>query len=208
MNTPSMTRTASTLTARALRAALAASLTLAVGCGGEDPAAPAAAGADLDGTWQTACAPTAVGFATTTLTYANLALRGAYTEYSDAVCTQAIHVSRWTGTAAVSGPARDGATPLDVTFATFTSTALTADNAAQNNSYRYCGATDWRANAERDVLGADCQGFAIPRGARSLDLYQVAGSALRFGQNARILVNPPESSRPTAIDAARVFTRR
>lgn len=189
----------------ALGAVLLASA-LAAGCGGEVPAA--AAGADLDGTWRTQCYPTPVGFATTTLAYANLALAGTYTEYSDAACTQAIHVSRWTGATTVSGPARDGMTPIDVSFATFTSTALTADNAAQNNNYRYCGAADWRADVERDVLGAECQGFAIPRGARSLDVYRVDGTALRFGQGAQIAVSPAESTRPTMLDAARVFTRR
>lgn len=191
----------------ALRATLlAATLALAAGCGAEVPAD--VAGADLNGTWRTQCFPTNVGFATTTVAYTNLALVGTYTEYSDAACTQAIHVSRWTGATTVSGPTRNGVTPIDIAFATFTSTALTADNAAQNNSYRYCGATDWRANVERNVLGADCQGFAIPTGARSLDIYQVDAAALRFGQNARIAVNPSESTRPTMIDAARVFTRR
>lgn len=117
-------------------------------------------------------------------------------------------MSRWTGTTTVSGPARNGMTPIDVSFATFTTTALTADNAAQNNIYRYCGATDWRAGAERDVLGAECQGFAIPRGARSLDVYRVDGSELRFGVGAQIAVNPAGSTRPTMLDAARVFSRR
>jgi hypothetical protein len=188
-------------------ALLAAAMALATGCGGEVPAS-ANAGADLDGSWQTQCFPTTVGFAKTTIAYSSLALTGTYAEYADSACTQAIHVSRWTGTTAVSGPARNGLTPINITFATFTSTALTADNATQNNNYRYCGATDWRANVERDVLGADCQGFAIPRGARSLDVYQVEGNTLRFGQGAQIAVGLTESMRPTMLDAARVFTRR
>jgi hypothetical protein len=186
---------------------LAAAMALATGCGGEMPAT-ATAGADLDGTWQTQCFPTMVGFAKTTIAYSNLALTGTYAEFSDSACTQGIHVSRWTGTTTVSGPARDGLTPIDIRYATFTSTALTADNATQNNNYRYCGATDWRANVERNVLGADCQGFAIPMGARSLDVYKVEGTTLRFGQGAQIAVNLTEAMRPTMIDATRVFTRR
>jgi hypothetical protein len=205
MNTPSTIEASRASLFRT--ALLAATMALATGCGGEMPAS-AAAGADLDGTWQTQCFPTAVGFAKTTLAYSSLALTGTYAEFADSACTQAIHVSRWTGAATVPGPARNGLTPLDITFATFTSTALTADNATQNNNYRYCGATDWRANVERDVLGADCQGFAIPRGARSLDLYKVEGSTLRFGQGAQIAVSLTESMRPTALDVARVFTRR
>ena len=157
-------------------ALLTATMALATGCGADVPAT-ATAGADLNGTWETSCFPTMVGFAKTTLAYSNLALTGTYSEYADSACTQAIHVSRWTGTTTVAGPARNGLTPIDIAFATFTSTALTADNATQNNNYRYCGATDWRANVERDVLGADCQGFAIPRGARSLDIYQVEETA-------------------------------
>lgn len=203
-----MNTTQPTVSARSihsLRASLLAA-SLAVACGGESPTS--VAGADLDGTWRTQCFPTSVGYATTTIAYADLALVGTYTEYSDSACTQGIHVSRWTGATTVSGPARNGVTPIDVAFATFTSTPLTADNAAQNNSYRYCGITDWQANVERDVLGADCQGFAIPRGARSLDIYQVDASTLRFGQNALIAVNPTESTRPTALDAARGFARR
>lgn len=209
MNTTHTTRThdAHSTARRTLRASLlAASLAMATGCG--DEAATSTAGVDLDGTWRTQCFPTPVGFATTTLAYANLALTGTYAEYADSACTQAIHVSRWTGTTTVSGPARDGATPIDIAFATFTSTPMTADNAAQNNSYRYCGITDWQANVERNVLGADCQGFAIPTGARSLDIYRVDGSTLRFGLGAQIVVNPSESTRPAALDASRVFTRR
>lgn len=194
------------LNTASLVAAVTLVASLATGCGGEDPAAVASA--ELNGTWQTQCFPTMVGFATTTLTYSNLALAGAYTEYSDRACTQAIHVSRWTGHGTVSGPARNGVTPIDIAFDSFTSTALTADNATQNNSYQYCGFTDWRANVERDVLGAMCQGFAIPRGARSLDIYQVDATSLRFGQGAQIAVNPAESTRPSAIDVGRVFTRR
>lgn len=184
---------------------LAATLCLAAGCGGVEPAA--APGADLDGTWRTQCYPTQVGFAMTTIAYSKLALTGTYTEYSDAACTQAIHVSRWTGTTTVSGPARDGVTPIDIAFATFTSTALTADNATQNNNYSYCGFTDWRANVERNVLGAPCQGFAIPMGGKSLDIYQVTTNALRFGQGAQIAVSPSEATRPKMLDAMRVFTR-
>lgn len=188
-----------------------AAAALATGCGADPSSASAdasTAGSDLNGTWRTACFPTPVGFATTSLTYTNLALEGTYTEYSDNACTQAIHVSRWTGTTTVPGPVRDGATPIDIAFATFTSTALTDANATQNNMYQYCGFTDWRANVTRNVLGAMCQGFAIPVGARSLDIYRVEGGTLRFGQNALIAVNPAESTRPTMIDAMRVFTRR
>ena len=185
---------------------IAAALATAIGCGA-DPAATMP-GADLNGTWRTQCFPANVGYATTTLTYTSLALVGTYTEYSDNACTQAIHVSRLTGTTTVSGPARNGLTPIDIAFATFTSTALTADNATQNNNYQYCGFTDWRANVERNVLGASCQGFSIPMGARSLDVYQVQGNNLRFGQASQIAVNPSESTRPTMLDAARVFTRQ
>lgn len=199
----SLSRSLSRATLRT--ALLASALAFATGCGGEMPTS--VAGADLDGTWRTGCFPTAVGFAKTTLAYSNLSLVGTYAEYSDSACTQAIHVSRWTGTTTVAGPARNGVTPIDISFATFTSTALTADNAMQNNNYRYCGATDWRANVERNVLGAECQGFAIPIGGRSLDIYRVNGSTLNFGQNAQIAVNPSETTRPTMLDTARVFTR-
>jgi hypothetical protein len=187
-------------------------LPFVAGCGADanTTAADAAVspGADLNGTWRTVCHPTPVGFAMTSLTYTNLNLEGTYTEYSDNACTQPVHVSRWTGTTTVSGAPRNGATPIDIAFVTFTSTALTDANAMQNNAYQYCGLTDWRANVERNVLGAMCQGFSIPMGARSLDIYRVEGSSLRFGQNAQIAVNPAESTRPATIDDMRVFTRR
>ena len=181
-----------------IRWSLSAALVL-VGCddAGEDP------GADLDGTWETACYQRT----RTSLTYAGLALTGTYSEYSDDACTSAYHVSTWTGTASVGDTRANGARKLDLSFDTFTSTALTAENADFNNMNAYCGFTDWAANAEKDVLGADCYGFSIPVGAKSLDIYLVDGDTLKFGQGAKTATGLTEADRPTMIDETRVFAR-
>ena len=165
-------------------------------CGGN-------AGADLDGTWQTACYEKTQ----TTLHYDALALTGTFTEFSDDACTDAIHISEWTGTATVGDQLDSGGTQLDLAFATFTSTPLTAENAETNNGYVYCGFTDWAANVEKDILGADCYGFSIPEGGMSLDIYEVDGDSLRFGVGAVIGTDLTEADRPTKLDDTRVFTR-
>jgi hypothetical protein len=174
-----------------------------VGTGGTGGTAPVP-GADLDGTWQSVCYMKTQ----TSLTYANLALTGTYTEYSDDACTTPYHVSKWTGTGMVTGETASGDTKLDLSFASFKSTSLTAENAAFNNMNQYCGATDWAANVEKDVLGKDCYGFSIPVGGESLDIYRVEGTTLKLGQGAKIGVELTEADRPAAIDETRVFTRK
>lgn len=175
----------------------AALLLLACDGSGDDP------GAELDGTWETACYQRT----RTSLTYADLAFTGTFSEYTDDACTSAYHVSKWTGTATVGEALTSGARQLDLVFATFTSTALTGENADFNNMNAYCGFTDWEANVEKDVLGAECYGFAIPVGAESLDIYRVDGDTLKFGQGAKIAVGLTAADRPTAIDDTRVFAR-
>jgi hypothetical protein len=161
------------------------------------------AGADLLGTWQSAC----YGDTRTTLTYTDLGFVGMYDEYLDDTCASAYHHSEWSGTVQVGDTDDAGVTKIDLAFLTFTSVALTEENAAQNNAYAYCGFTDWAEGVEKDVLGADCYGFSIPVGGESLDIYRIDGDALTFGLGAEIAVDPDESSRPTTIDETRVFTR-
>ncbi|MFM7203335.1 MAG: hypothetical protein ACKO6N_21310 [Myxococcota bacterium] len=180
---------------------LISSVALATGCG-------AGAGEDLNGTWATSCFYTGASHARTVLTYTDLALKGNYTEYDDESCTNAIHSSDWTGTVEVSGKTEAGDTKIDIAFATFTSTPLTADNAALNNGYYYCGFSDWEANVEKDVLGADCYGYSIPVGGKSLDIYRITEDTLLFGTDAPIGTDLTEDQRPTTIDETRVFTRQ
>lgn len=161
-------------------------------------------GSDLDGTWQSACYMKTQ----TSLTYDKLALTGTFTEYTDDACTTPYHVSKWTGTGVVTGETAAGDTKLDLSFTSFTSIALTAENAAFNNMNQYCGATDWMANVEKDVLGKDCYGFSIPVGAKSLDIYRVAGAVLKFGQGSKIAVGLTEADRPTMLDDTRVFMKQ
>jgi hypothetical protein len=141
------------------------------------------------------------------LTYADLSFTGTYNEYSDAACTDAYHISEWTGTATVGDEVAPGIRKLDIAFVSFSSTALTAENAQQNNDYAYCGFTDWEAGVEKDVLGADCYGFSIPVGGKSLDIYSVEGDTLLFGVDAKIAAELAETDRPTELDEARVFTK-
>ena len=165
-------------------------------------------GADLNGTWETGCFDTGFLHAKTRLTYTDLALVGNYSEFDDAACTSPAHSSDWTATATIAGTTANGETKIDIAFATFTSTPLTAANADTNNQYMYCGFSDWSANVEKDILGAPCMGFSIPVGGESLDIYTVMGDTLLFGANAKIGVDLMESDRPTTIDPQRVFTRQ
>lgn len=200
---------------------IAAALSFAAGCGdtngaggaggsgggsgtGGSGGTTAASGSDLDGTWETAC----YNKAKTSLTYDALALVGTYTEYSDDACTTPIHISTWTGTGAVTGETSGGDTKIDLSFASFKSVALTAENAALNNMYQYCGMTDWAANVEKDVLGKQCYGFSIPEGGKSLDIYRVEAATLKFGKGAIIGADVTEADRPTVIDDTRLFTRK
>jgi hypothetical protein len=106
--------------------------------------APGAPGTELNGTWETSCFDNnGFNFARTTIAYNDLALTGTFTEYEDAACTRATHVSRWTGVGTVAGTTPAGETKLDLSFVTFTSTSLTTANADFNNTNRYCGFTDW-----------------------------------------------------------------
>lgn len=162
------------------------------------------AGADLIGGWASAC----YANTQTTFTYTETTFVGTYDEYADEACATPYHTSEWSGTYSVGAADDAGVTPIDLAFLTFTSTPLTEDNAAQNNAYAYCGYTDWAAGETKDILGAECYGFSIPVGARSLDIYRVDGDELTFGQGAAIAVDVAESSRPTVLDETRVFVRR
>jgi hypothetical protein len=190
------------LTKRLLLATLAHSLSTTFSCGG-------APGSDLNGTWATPCfSPGNTLYAMTTLTYTDLSLKGNYSEYSDAACTMKVHSSDWTGKSTVGGTTASGETKIDITFASFKSTALTDANAQQNNSYMYCGFTDWAKDAEKNVLGADCFGFAIPVNGKSLDIYKISGDTLTFGTGAKIGTSLAESDRPTTLNAQGAFTKK
>ena len=181
---------------------LALSLSACAGKG-DDSGEVAIPGAELNGAWASAC----FNQTQTVLEYADLSFQGTFTEYEDAACSTPMHISAWSGTAAVGDEVGGGARAIDLAFETFTSTALTADNAALNNSYAYCGYTDWEAGVEKDVMGDDCYGYSIPDGGKSKDIYAVSGDSLRFGQGATISTAPAEADRPTTLDETRVFTR-
>lgn len=168
-----------------------------------DSADTSTPGAELGGSWATAC----YKGTQTVLTYDGSSFSGTYGEYSDAACTDLYHLSEWSGTATFGEELASGARKIDLAFLTFTSTALTEENAAQNNAYAYCGYTDWEAGVTKDVLGAECWGFSIPVGGQSLDIYLVEGDTLRFGVGAAIGTALTEADRPTEIDDTRVFTR-
>jgi hypothetical protein len=163
-----------------------------------------ASGVALNGTWQTPCYQSAQ----TRLVYSNLELTGTYTEYSDTACTTPRHIATWTGRASVGQEMKPGVYKLDLSFNTFRSKALTDTEATSVNQNKYCGLTDWASGVERDILGLDCYGFAIPKGGKSVDIYQVNGDSLLFGKGSKIVAAPTEADRPTDIDPMRPFARR
>jgi len=175
----------------------------AVACSDSTVAADAP-GADLDGTWKSAC----FNSARAQLVYTNLKLAGTYTEYSDASCTTPRHVAAWTATATAGAVATGGVRPLDLAFESFRSTPLTDAEAELVNTNTYCGLTDWAKGVEKDILGRECYGLAIPKGGKSLDVYRIDEGNLRFGVGAKISTSPVEADRPSAIDETRVFTKR
>ena len=158
---------------------------------------------DLEGTWETACYQRAK----TRLTYTNLKLTGVYTEYSDDACTASRHISTWTGTATGGEELATGVHQLDLAYDTYRSKPLTTTEAGFVNQNAFCGFTDWAANAEKDVLGRSCYGFAIPVGGSSLDIYQRNANTLQFGKGSKIGTSLTASDRPTEIDPLRVFSR-
>lgn len=176
---------------------------LALALAGCEDAEPTAAEA-LEGAWQSACYERGQ----TRLEYRDGALTGTFTAFADDDCAAATAVNTWTGHIR-GGEAAEaaGAHRLDLMFATFTATPLSAEAAAYDNMVMYCGFTDWAANREKDVLGADCPGYAIPDGGESLDIYRVDGDTLVFGADSKVGVDLTEADRPTALDEARVFTR-
>ena len=168
----------------------------------DDSTSAPAAGSDLNGTWASGCfGPDRGMYAKRTITYSNLALTGKYEEYSDAACATKVHSTVWTGTSTIPTAAVNGITPINVSFASFKSTALTEGNAAQNNQYVYCGMSDWSANAEKDILGKACDGYSIPVNGKQYDIYKVDGSSLCFGKSAEApSATPDESKRPTELE--------
>ncbi len=184
-------------------ASLSAAFLALAACGGSssDNATPAA-GSDLNGTWASTCVGPVNGmYSVTTITYDDLALTGNYSEYSDAACASKVHSTDWTGTSTIAGKTATGETKIDIAYASFKSTPLTAANAGQNNAYKYCESTDWAAGTTKDILGKTCQGFSIPVGGKSLDIYKVSGTTLTFGKDAKIAVTLAESDRPTTLQA-------
>ena len=193
-----MTQTVS----KRLLATVAAAVSTLFSCG-------AAPGSDLNGTWSTACfSPGNSMYAMTTLTYTDLSLKGNYSEFSDSACTMKVHSSDWTGTSTISGTTSSGETKIDIAFASFKSTPLTDQNAQQNNTYMYCGFTDWAKDAEKNILGVNCMGFSIPTGGKSLDIYKISGDTLTFGTGAKIGTMLTEADRPTALNAQGAFTKK
>lgn len=167
------------------------------------PSAPVSDGSDLDGTWSTACGNKSI----TTIEYAGLQLKGTYTAYADDACTTPVAVNKWTGHSTIAGAGVDGATKIDVHFDSFNATALTDEQATKWSGWSYCEKTDWSANAEVDVLGKKCQGFAVPQAGVNLDIYKVSGTTLMFGKGSKITAEPSEADRPAVLNAGWAFEK-
>jgi hypothetical protein len=178
-------------------------MALVVGACATTSPAPAADGADLNGTWKTACGNKSL----TTIEYAGLQLKGTYAIYADDTCTTPVAVNEWTGHSTIAGADVSGATKIDVHFDSFSATARTDEQAAKWSSLGYCEKTDWAVNVAVDVLGKKCQGFAVPQGGVSLDVYKVSGTTLMFGKGSTITAAPTESARPTALNAGWAFEK-
>jgi hypothetical protein len=182
--------------------AVGLSFTVLGGCASA-PVAPVADGSDLNGTWKTACMNKAI----TTIEYSGLALKGTYTAFADDACTTPAAVNTWTGHSTIAGAGPAGSTKIDVRFDSFTATALTDEQASKWSGFGYCGKSDWAANSPADVLGLPCQGFAVPKDAVNLDIYQVSGTSLMFGKGSKITAEPKEEERPTALNAGWAFQK-
>ena len=167
------------------------------------PTAPTADGSDLNGTWKTACGNKSI----TTIEYAGLQLKGTYTTYADEACTTPVAVNTWSGHSTIAGAGADGATKIDVRFDSFHAMAQTDEQAAKWSGFGYCEKTDWAANADVDVLGKKCQGFAVPQNAVNLDIYKVSGTTLMFGKGSKITAEPNEADRPAALNAGWAFQK-
>lgn len=160
-------------------------------------------GSDLNGSWSTACGNKSI----TTLEYAGLQLTGTYTSYADDACTTPVAVNKWSGHSTIAGTTADGATKIDVHFDAFNATALTDEQATKWSGFSYCEKTDWAANAEVDVLGKKCAGFAVPQNGVNLDIYKVSGTTLMFGKGSKITDAAKEADRPAALNASWAFYR-
>jgi hypothetical protein len=180
---------------------LLAAMALA-GCATTAPVATSD-GSDLNGAWKTACGNKSV----TTIEYAGLQLKGTYTTYADDACTTPVAVNKWSGHSTVAGAGADGSTKIDVHFDSFVATALNDEQAGKWSGFSYCEKTDWAANAEVDVLGKKCQGFAVPQGGVNLDIYKVSGTTLMFGKGSKITATPVEADRPAVLNAAWAFQK-
>jgi hypothetical protein len=181
---------------------LPVALVFAAGCA-TTPAAPTSTGADLDGTWKTACGNKSI----TTIEYAGLKLNGTYTAYADDACTTPVAVNKWSGHSTIAGAGAEGATKIDVHFDSFTANALTAEQATKWSGFGYCGKSDWAENTEIDVLGLQCQGFAVPKNGVNLDIYKVDGSTLMFGKGSKITAEAKEADRPATLNASWAFQK-
>lgn len=167
------------------------------------PSAPVSDGSDLNGTWKTACGNKSI----TTIEYAGLKLNGTYTAYADDACTTPVAVNKWSGHSTIAGAGPAGSTKIDVHFDSFTATALTDEQATKWSGFGYCGKSDWAANAETNVLGMQCQGFAVPNNGVNLDIYKIDGTTLMFGKGSKITAEPKEAERPATLNSSWAFQK-
>ncbi|MFZ9888631.1 MAG: hypothetical protein ACO3JL_14120 [Myxococcota bacterium] len=163
--------------------------------------APISDGSELNGVWTTACGNKSI----TTLAYSGLTLKGTYTAYADGACTTPVAVNKWSGHSTIAGAGLAGATKIDVHFDSFTATALTEEQATKWSGFGYCGKSDWAANAETNVIGLACQGFAVPNNGVNLDIYKINGTTLLFGKGSKITAEPREEDRPAELNSSWAF---
>ncbi len=135
-----------------------------------------------------------------------------YEQHEDAACSQLRLTRTLSGTYEIVGDADAEKLPetklVNLTIDKATLTPGSDASASDLNEAEYCGITDWKSGAERDVTDKDCGGLTIRKGEVVFDIYKVKDDTLYMGKTSLLSRGTSGANRPEELDTDLFYTRR
>jgi hypothetical protein len=169
----------------------------------------------LVGTWNTDCIDTSVLELTHGQKEVIFDLKGTFTKkeylFDDEGCQNKAAVYEVDGDYKDQGKNKDNGDVKDIDFkmteAHFTAYSETLVKAM--NLTKFCGISDWKKGAKRDIMGEECIGYPVPeKGDDVYDVYRVEDKELFFGGNFLFLSDLEPTERPEDIDPNLAYDKK